>query len=165
MRCLHYYCNRLRIYQALNVHKLYSWKKWNPFHKDCLEQIHLMHFAFFMRFHKHYTISSINTYMFKLIDISAYKNQQTRIQKDWSCISTILSPRQGQWQKIKLPLLNDYKRFIWSYKKSMPGLVMTSHRWWKILKTLTRKKQSIETPNPQTETTPLKGTSGDTSYL
>ena len=33
-----------------------------------------------------------------------------------------------------------------------------------MLKTLTREKQSAETPNTQTGTTPLAGTSGDTPY-
>ena len=33
-----------------------------------------------------------------------------------------------------------------------------------MLKILTRKKQSAETPNTQTATTPLEGTSGDTLY-
>ena len=33
-----------------------------------------------------------------------------------------------------------------------------------MLKTLIREKQSVETPNTQTGTTPLAGTSGDTPY-
>ena len=33
-----------------------------------------------------------------------------------------------------------------------------------MLKMLTREKQSVETPNPQTETTPLRGTGKDTTY-
>ena len=33
-----------------------------------------------------------------------------------------------------------------------------------ILKMLTREKQSVEAPNPQTKTIPLKGTGGDTPY-
>ena len=33
-----------------------------------------------------------------------------------------------------------------------------------MLKILTREKQSVETPNTQTRTTPLGGTSGDTPY-
>ena len=34
----------------------------------------------------------------------------------------------------------------------------------KMLKILTREKKSAETPNTQTRTTPLGGTSGDTPY-
>ena len=58
--------------------------------------LNFMHFAFFTQFssHKHYVTSSINTYIFRH---SAYKNQQTQIQKDRSHISTSLDPRQGQW--------------------------------------------------------------------
>ena len=33
-----------------------------------------------------------------------------------------------------------------------------------MLKILTREKQTIEAPNSQPETTPLKGTNGDTPY-
>ena len=33
-----------------------------------------------------------------------------------------------------------------------------------MLKIMTREKQSAETPNTQTETTPLGGTGGDTPY-
>ena len=33
-----------------------------------------------------------------------------------------------------------------------------------MLKILTREKQSVETPNTQTETTPLGGIGGDTPY-
>ena len=33
-----------------------------------------------------------------------------------------------------------------------------------MLKILTREKQIVEAPNPQSETTPLKGTGGDTPY-
>ena len=33
-----------------------------------------------------------------------------------------------------------------------------------MLKILTKEKQSAETPNTQTRTTPLGGTSGDTPY-
>ena len=33
-----------------------------------------------------------------------------------------------------------------------------------MLKILTREKQSVETPNPQAETTPLKGASEDILY-
>ena len=34
----------------------------------------------------------------------------------------------------------------------------------KMLKILTKEKQTVETPNPQPETTSLRGTSGDTPY-
>ena len=33
-----------------------------------------------------------------------------------------------------------------------------------MLKILTKEKQTIEAPNPQPKTTPLRGTSGDTPY-
>ena len=33
-----------------------------------------------------------------------------------------------------------------------------------MLKILTKEKQTAEAPNPQSETTPLRGTGGDTSY-
>ena len=33
-----------------------------------------------------------------------------------------------------------------------------------MLKLLTREKQTVEAPNPQPETTPLRGTSGDALY-
>ena len=35
----------------------------------------------------------------------------------------------------------------------------------KMLKMLTREKQSVETPNPKTETTPLRGTNEHTPYM
>ena len=33
-----------------------------------------------------------------------------------------------------------------------------------MLKMLTKKKQSVEAPNPQTEATPIRGTGEDTPY-
>ena len=122
---LFYCCNRLRIYQDSDVYNFCSWNKWVFFHKDCLEQVHLMHFAFFTHFssHKHYNTSSINTCMFAFLDIvyTKFNNHESRKVGLTSVLYTVQDKGNGR-----------RPRSFWTIGKSFSraiGKVHQVERW------------------------------------